>query len=75
MREQLGILLDSQEQEVLLARLELEARQKALLRQLGKVKGLSLLQEKREASARARVRRQEQAQLDDWLNRSRGRNC
>lgn len=71
MRRQMDVLLDSQEQEVLLARLELEARQKALIRQFGKVRGLTRLQEKRLAADRARARRQEQIQLDDWIIRSR----
>lgn len=71
MRHQLGVLLDSQEQEVLLARLELEACQKALLKQFGKVKGLARLQQKRQARDSARERRQEQIQQDDWLTRTR----
>lgn len=72
MRHHLRTLLDSQEQEVLLARLELDARQKALLSQFGKVKGLTRLQQKRQASEKAKERRQEQIQQDDWLNRVRG---
>lgn len=73
MRHQMGVLLDSQEQEVLLARLELEAYQQALVRQFGKVRGLTRLREKRLAAERARARKQEQVQQDDWLNRTRAR--
>lgn len=72
MRHQLGVLLESQEQEVLLAQLELEVRQKALVNQFGKVKGLTRLQGQRQASVKARERRQEQIQQDDWVNRAPG---
>lgn len=73
MRDQLGVLLDSQEQELTVAKLELDSGQQALLRQYGKVRGLNRLVEKKKQSERQNERRQEQRQQDDWLNGSRHR--
>lgn len=71
MRSQLGTLLDSQEQELQLSELELQASQRALLTQYGKVQGLKLLQEKQAQDTAQRQKRAEQRQLDDWLNGAR----
>ncbi|MCG8517624.1 flagellar FliJ family protein [Marinobacter sp. CA1] len=68
MRHQLNQLLDQQADELLLAGKELEARQRALLAQFGKVKGLELLVRRRQQQDQQRQRRQEQGQVDDWLN-------
>lgn len=68
MRHQLNQLLDQQADELLLAGKELEARQRALLAQFGKVKGLELLVQRRQQQDQQRQRRQEQGQVDDWLN-------
>jgi hypothetical protein len=67
MQTQLGILLDSQEQELVLSELELQATHKKMLAQFGKVKGLQGLQNKRLQVKRHKEKKQEQYQLDDWL--------
>jgi hypothetical protein len=63
----LGILLDSQEQELALSDLELKAKQRELLAQFGKVKGLQRLQKNRSQLRLKKEKKQEQYQLDDWL--------
>lgn len=71
MKKQLGTLLDSQEQELLVAGLELDASRKALLAQYGKVKGLKSLKGRRDLQQRRRDKRAEQHQQDDWINGAR----
>lgn len=67
----LGLLVDSQEQELLLSDLELQAKQREVLNQFGKVKGLQQLQKRQERRKTLRDKKQEQTQLDDWLNGAR----
>lgn len=71
MQAQLSVLLDSQEQELVLSDLQLQAKQKEVLAQFGRVKGLQKVQKKQQKVKAQRERKQEQLQLDDWLNGSR----
>src|SRR5690606_41993430 len=74
MRQQLSVLLESQEQEVALAKLELDQKQQQLLNQFRKVKGLEIYQKKWEKQLKSQQKRKEQLVADDWLmQRHRGR--
>lgn len=73
MRYQIGLLLDSQEQEVILAQKNHVLSQQALRAQFAKVKGLEVLAQRRAREKAVLVRRLEQRQTDDWLNRGRNR--
>src|SRR5690606_19799641 len=67
MRQQLGVLLESQEQELALAKLELDQKQQLLLKQFRKVKGLEIYQKKAAKQLAVKDKRKEQQQADDWL--------
>lgn len=67
MRQQLSVMLESQEQEVALAQLELDHKQQQLLNQFRKVKGLEIYQKKWEKQLQNQQKRKEQAVVDDWL--------
>lgn len=71
LRQQLSQLLDSQEQEVTLAKLELDHSQRQLLGQFRKVKGLEIYRQKQEKALELKGRRQEQRMLDDWVARKK----
>lgn len=73
MRYQIGLLLDSQEQEVILAQKNHVLSQQALRAQFAKVKGLEVLAQRRTREKALLARRLEQRQADDWLNRDRSR--
>src|SRR5690554_5366643 len=74
MRQQLSVLLESQEQEVALAKLALDQKQQQLLNQFRKVKGLEIYQKKWEKQLKSQQKRKEQLVADDWLmQRHRGR--
>ena len=74
MRQQLSVLLESQEQEMALAKLELDQKQQQLLTQFRKVKGLEIYQKKSEKQLQIQQKRKEQHVADDWLmQRHRGR--
>lgn len=71
MRGLLGELRDNQEQELLVARLDFQHKQQALLAQFGKVKALEILGRKQARKRADKARRAEQHELDDWLSRPR----
>ena len=48
-----------------------QAKQREVLNQFGKVKGLQQLQKRQERRKTLRDKKQEQTQLDDWLNGAR----
>ncbi|WKE66524.1 hypothetical protein PVT67_04550 [Gallaecimonas kandeliae] len=68
LRQQLGTLLASQQQEAELAQLEQAHQQQLLLRQFGKVKGLEQVQKKRATEARLDGNRKEQREMEQWLS-------
>lgn len=65
---QISRLLAGQQQDTELAELDVQRRQKVLMQQFGRVKGLEKLQHKQLLLAQRQEQRKEQKQLDEWLS-------
>lgn len=71
LRDQIGTLVQAQEQETALADLSCRNSLAAMRRQLGRVRGLEHVQAARAQAAQTQAARREQRGLDDWITARR----